>query len=97
MSAIKEKVDFGFKNEEIMLPIIQTFFNDPSIFKLTNKYSLFDYRGKDTLYELKTRNCRKGTYPTTIFPTHKFKFEPNTKKVLVFSFEDGNYSIETQN
>ena len=86
--------NFGFKNEEVMLPIIQSFFNDSTIYKLTNKYSLFDYRGADALYELKTRKCKRLTYTTTIFPTNKFKFEPNTKKILVFSFEDGNYYIE---
>ena len=82
------------QNEDTMLPIIQEYFNDSTICKLTDKYSLFDFRGRETLYELKTRHCNKNTCKTTIFPTKKFKFEPNTKKILIFSFDDGNYYIE---
>ena len=91
---VKHSINFGFQNEDIMLPIIQQFFNDSTIVKLTSKFSPFDYRGEQKLYELKTRKCDKNTYDTTIFATKKFKFEPNTKKVLVFSFNDGNYYIE---
>ena len=91
---MENKKLIGLKNELTMLPVIQEFFNDPSIFKISGKYAQFDYRGNETLYELKTRLCKKDTYPTTIFPTKKFKFEPSTKKVLLFSFIDGNYYID---
>ena len=94
MSYSNNQLSTDLQNEDTMLPIIQQYFNDPTIVKLVSKYASFDFRGSDTLYELKTRHCMKNTYKTTIFPTKKFNFEPKTKKILIFSFEDGNYYIE---
>ena len=91
---MQNKRAIGFKNEDTLLPIIQQYWKDSSIVKITSKFAQFDYRGNNTLYELKTRLCNKDKYATTIFPTKKFTFEPATKKVLIFSFDDGNYYIE---
>jgi hypothetical protein len=84
---------FGTDNENILLPKLQTFFNDPTIKKTTYKSCPFDFEGDTGLYELKTRKCNLNRYNTTIFPENKFKFKPERNKVLVFSFLDGDYYL----
>ena len=86
--------NYGLENEKLMLPIIQRFFNDPTIKKTHYNSCPFDYEGSGILYELKTRKCNYRKYPDTIFPVKKFNYQPDKEKVLLFSFIDGNYYIK---
>ena len=87
--------NFGLNNEVKILPIIQQFFNDPTIKKTHYNSCPFDFIS-DTgiLYELKTRRCNYRKYPDTIFPVKKFNYQPDKNKILLFSFTDGNYYIK---
>ena len=86
---------FGIQSEKTMLPILQKYFNDETIQKTEFVRCPFDFVSENgTLYELKTRSCFYEKYPTSIFPTSKFKYLPDQEKYLIFSFNNGNYYIK---
>jgi hypothetical protein len=82
---------FGREREELILPQLQQFFKDD--IRLTpDKYSKYDYEGKEYIYELKSRTCQLGTYPTTLLPVDKVV--KTRKQIFLFNFTDGLYYIE---
>ena len=93
-TVILRDLEMGLINEIKLLPKLQNYFKDNTIEKIDIRHCPFDYQSADCLYELKTRRCKRCQYPTTIFPTSKFKFIPDKKKILIFDFIDGTYFIE---
>lgn len=98
MNSIKRKdlID-GFKEEDRVLPILNKHFNIS--LEKTGKYHIFDYINDKFVVELKKRNNKYNTYPTTMIPQNKInKMKEELLKglrcVLVFSFLDGIYFIE---
>lgn len=79
----------GKKAETSVLPIISVFFND-DITQIGNSYSSMDFKGSKNIYELKSRNNKYNTYPTTMIAVDKL----NENGVYLFSFYDGLYYIE---
>ena len=55
----------GLKSENEMMPILINYFNR-DIKKTFNKYCKYDFEDNEYKYELKTRNNKYSTYPTTI-------------------------------
>ena len=96
-TVILKDLEFGLGNELKILPKIQNYFCDNTIEKINIRNCPFDYQSADCLYELKTRRCNRCQYKTTIFPTSKFKFIPDKKKILLFDFLDGTFFIEYNN
>lgn len=80
----------GLKSENEMMPILINYFNR-DIKKTFNKYCKYDFEDNEYKYELKTRNNKYSTYPTTIVGCDKIT---NNKIIFLFKFIDGLYYIE---
>lgn len=89
MDKYYDNCKLGLENEIKVLPIINEYFKD-NIKHIENKYSKFDYKGNQYLYELKTRNNENNKYPTTILPKDKLC----DNLILLFSFSNGLYYIK---
>lgn len=68
---------------------------DPTV-KSTYTSCVVDFVSEDRIYELKKRNCKKNTYPTTIVGYNKLQYADKQDKrlVLLFEFTDGLYYCE---
>ena len=92
--------NFGREQEIVLLPRLNEFFKD-DIKPTTDKFHKYDYEGNKYVYELKSRNCKMESYPTTLLPADKVirpnggGFAPKTKKqIFLFNFTNGLYYIE---
>lgn len=88
---------FGAMNEEQRKAELDRHFNE-SFEKDPNTWALFDfYNQLRTVYvEMKSRNNRHDTYPTTIVGNNKIRWcnDPTKKYYFVFVFTDGIYYIQ---
>ena len=85
-----QRLAFGTLNENRVLPIIQNYFRDPTIYKKEEKYAVMDFIGSGGCrYELKSRTCSSNAFPTTIVGTNKLDYN----EVFLFNFTDGLYYI----
>jgi hypothetical protein len=91
MSSFKNDYSFGTKNEDTVLIKIEKHFND-NIKKSSSSVSRYDFKGDTYYYELKTRNNKYNTYPTTLIPYNKII--EGKKQIFLFDFIDGLYYIE---
>ena len=82
---------YGKHQELVVLPQLAEYFKD-DIKPTPDKYTRYDFQGNDFVYELKSRTCSFGKYPTTLLPADKVVV--NTKQRFVFQFTDGLYYIE---
>lgn len=82
---------FGKSQEDLILPRVKNFFKEAEL-KSTDKFSKWDFEGEHTVYELKSRNVTKNTYPTTILPADKVGCDK--EQVFLFNFTDGLYYIK---
>jgi hypothetical protein len=80
----------GCNDEIIVLPIITKFFNR-DIKKTENRYSKFDFEDNEFKYEMKSRNNKYNTFPTTLIPADKLVCK---NIIFLFKFFDGLYYIE---
>jgi len=82
--------NFGIKKEKELKPKIEEFFKIDLI-KTIGKYNLFDFTGKDTYIELKSRKNTKEQYPTTIIGCNKIKkadelVKKGNRVIFIFNF-----------
>ena len=83
--SFKSDYDFGIAQENIQQQRLEEYFESP--FKKQSRFSKYDYRDTNgVVYELKSRKCKKNTYPTTFIPIHKVIQGEN--QVFVFNFTD---------
>lgn len=92
MSAFNRDYQFGIQQQSAILPQLESFFKD-ELKEATSKFAKYDYEGKTTSYELKSRNNKKDTYPTTCLPWDKVCESHQKKQVYLFNFTDGLYYI----
>lgn len=90
MASFKQDYSFGVSKESDVLDIINGFFKD-NIQISTSKVSRYDFKGDKYYYELKSRNNKYNSYPTTLIPQNKI-FSDN--HIFLFHFEDGLYYIK---
>ncbi len=91
----KNDRNFGCGKEVCLLGIIQNRF-DGSLNLSPTRYSTFDYVGTACCVELKSRRCKKCTFPDTMINYNKIQAmlcEPR-HCYCVFSFLDGNFFVE---
>lgn len=81
----------GKKEEEKILPIIRKHFNKDIKPTIKTNHTFDFYDEDECFYELKKRNNRHNTFPTTIIGINKIS---NKKLILLFSFSDGLYYIK---
>lgn len=84
---------FGFNHEQMEKENLEKFFG--VTLKMTSKYHIFDYIGKNIAIELKTRRCAKDDYPTTMIPLHKINrakryIKKQINVFFCFKFNCGN-------
>lgn len=82
----------GHKNELILKPIIEEFFN-VKLYQ-TDAYHPFDFRDENKIfYEVKTRNVKHDKYPTTMVGQNKIEAANLSDRdvYFIFGFTDGNY------
>jgi hypothetical protein len=82
----------GHKHEILMLPLLQKFFNDPTIKQCPRNHT-FDYIGENKFIELKQRKCEKDKYLDTMIGLNKIEYchGKDADCYFVFSFTDGVY------
>ena len=83
----------GIKNEIDILPKLRTHFNDETITKTENRYTKYDWTGKNGCkYEMKSRRNSKMAYPTSYFPCHKVI--DGVDQVFIIKFTDKDCFIK---
>ena len=91
MATFKVDYQYGKEAEIRVLPIITKYFNK-DISLSSKKTDIYDFKDTEgTVYELKKRNNRYNSYPTTIIGINKIQ---NNKCILLFDFSDGLYFIK---
>jgi hypothetical protein len=85
------KIDYetGKQKEDEVLPKIKNYF-DRDIQKSTERYTTYDFYDEKYTYELKSRNVKYETYPTTLIPKDKIR----KRIIFLFNFTDGLYYIK---
>ena len=85
------KMDYqnGKQKEEEVLPKIKNYF-EREIQKSTERYELYDFYDEKYKYELKSRNVKYETYPTTLIPKDKIR----KRIIFLFNFTNGLYYIK---
>ena len=92
----KDNYDLGHTVEIELLPVLQSFFNDPMIQLCPEGYT-FDYAGIDKLIELKSRSYTKDHFSDTMIGVNKIEsarhhyITKNSNVYFVFKFLDGTY------
>lgn len=89
MKHFKQELAQGLKIQEIVLPIIQSYFNK-DIKPTEGRYNKYDYLDNNYNYELKSRTNEYNKYPTTLIGLDKI--DNNT--IYLFYFTDGLYYIK---
>jgi hypothetical protein len=91
MATFKKDYQDGKEDEIRVLPIITKYFNK-DISLSSKKTDVYDFKDTEgTVYELKRRNNRHNSYPTTIIGINKIQ---NNNCILLFDFSDGLYFIK---
>lgn len=88
MNTYQQDLAFGLSKEDEFHHVLDQHFQDDLI-RVSNRYSRYDFKGTKYVYELKSRNCSVGKYPTTMIGADKIM--PNS--VFIFAFTDGLYFI----
>ena len=93
MNTFKKDYNIGLKNEVKIFNLIKSFDADV---KMTPPSHVIDYISSKYIYELKTRNCDRYSYDTTIVGYNKLLYADNQEKqlILIFSFKDGVYYVK---
>lgn len=92
----KQDLQFGYTEEERVFNILKLKYPD---IKKTGKYCPVDFISEETgyVFELKSRNCKKDDYTTTVLPYSKLQYadnlDPEYQLILLFSFTDGLYQV----
>ena len=82
----EESYQYGRKQEETVLPLIQEYFGT-TIRSNPNQYAKYDFcDGNGTYYELKSRTCSMRYYPDTMITLNKLN--DNINLILLFNFKD---------
>tara|TARA_Y100000401_G_scaffold84568_1_gene69853 strand:+ start:220 stop:654 length:435 start_codon:yes stop_codon:yes gene_type:complete len=97
MDIKKKDLEIGFKTEDLVLPILNDYF-DTTLSK-TKTYDVVDFENEKFCIELKKRNNNYMKYPTTLIPQNKINYMKkqltlDRRCILVFHFDDGLYYIE---
>jgi hypothetical protein len=87
--SFKKDYTFGLQKEQEVLPKIKNYFQR-EIEKTINGYERYDFYDEKYKYELKSRNVKYETYPTTLIPKDKIR----KRIIFLFNFTDGLYYIK---
>lgn len=96
MNPIKAKDMIDGDNSEIVCKGLLELYFDTKLTKL-DPYHIMDFVDKDgTYYEVKGRNNKYSTYPTTMIGHNKLLFQHKLDKpvIFIFKFTDGIYYYE---
>ena len=85
MSKFLKDYHYGINKEIQLLPQLQSFLNDNTIYKLENS-NVFDFKGDNKFIELKSRNNNYSKYPTTMIGLNKIKKASTLQEYVYFFF-----------
>ena len=88
--SFKEDFLFGTQQEDVILPKLRSFFEE-DIVKSETSNSIYDFKGKNYYYEVKSRKFDRWKYSTTLLGANKVF---TTNQIFLFNFTDGLYYIE---
>lgn len=93
MASFKNDLQFGLKNELVVLPIIIKFFDDEIEHTINEKFKSYDFQGLKNNYELKSRTNKHNAFNETLLGYNK---KPTTDKshIFLFKFTDGLFYIK---
>jgi hypothetical protein len=87
MNSLDDNLLFGEEKEREIIPILQKYFNDPTLARNPNQKSVLDYIGNKPR-ELKSRRVTSFQYTTTIIPINKVEMTKHLEKDFIFLFEN---------
>jgi hypothetical protein len=87
--SFKKDYTLGLQKEDEVLPKIKNYFKR-EIQKTNNKFETYDFYDEKYTYELKSRNVKYETYPTTLIAKDKIR----KRIIFLFDFTDGLYYIK---
>tara|TARA_R110000823_G_scaffold33961_7_gene94846 strand:- start:2535 stop:2954 length:420 start_codon:yes stop_codon:yes gene_type:complete len=93
----KNDLKLGFQSESIVKGLLEKHFNITLI--STKSYCVVDYTNEEFEIELKTRNNKYASYPTTMIGQNKINHMKKSltkgkRCILSFKFTDGLYILE---
>jgi hypothetical protein len=87
--SFKKDYTLGLQKEDEVLPKIKNYFKR-EIQKTNNKFETYDFYDEKYTYELKSRNVKYETYPTTLIAKDKIR----KRIIFLFNFTDSLYYIK---
>lgn len=93
MRSFSQDYQFGLSSERSVQSQLESVFG--RLIK-TDQFFPVDFEGVGVYLEVKTRTCKKASYPTTLIPFSKVKFAKECGRDVwfVFVFVDGVYCIQ---
>ena len=72
MDIKKKDLEIGFKTEDLVLPILNDYFD--TTLRKTKTFDVVDFENEKFCIELKKRNNNYMKYPTTLIPQNKINY-----------------------
>ena len=93
MASYENDYKKGKECESKYIDAIKEYFDD-NIISCVERYSIYDFKGEKSTYELKSRNNEYTKYPTTIISCRKVIKNLDIDQHFLFAFTDGLYYIK---
>ena len=79
---------YGTTNQKRVLPLLKSYFSE-DIKEFPSRWSKYDFRSENALFELKSRKIKKNQYKTTLLTCNKVVSNNEGKALnFVFDFKD---------
>lgn len=78
---------FGIQEQKNIFDTIKEYFQSQTFRETTEKYSKYDFEDDTHIFELKSRKCKKNTYPTTLLTCNKI-IKSSKEQIFIFNFTD---------
>ena len=89
----QKDLNYGLEKEIIVLDELKKYY--PSVEKTKDKYCLYDFESKSSIFELKSRRILKDTYRDILINTTKIEclLHHDKKGYVLFNLYDGLYKF----
>lgn len=78
---------YGTTNQKKVLPFLKSYFKE-EIKECPSRWSKYDFRSENALFELKSRKIKKNHYQTTLLTCNKVVPDESKELNFIFDFKD---------